>query len=100
MRDEASTAGDKIHVDINLFLNNYQVDNPDTDFKYFKEWFDYMGKELDPYRTEWKVYDKFLKMAGSIDLVSKNRDGTYDLWDWKRTKAVKHYSRRYGETLA
>ena len=39
-----------------------------------------------PYRTEWCIYDSDLKIAGSIDIVYDNCDGTHSIYDWKRTK--------------
>ena len=50
-------------------------------------------KELEPYRTEWMVYDKDLKLAGSIDMVFKNKDGTLSIYDWKRTKGLSKTNR-------
>ena len=34
---------------------------------------------LEPYRTEWIVYDKKLKIAGSIDMVFLNTKQTNNL---------------------
>lgn len=62
--------------------------------------------ELKPYRTEWMVFDEELKIAGSIDMVYENPDGTLAIYDWKRcleiisenrfnkfakTKSISHY---------
>jgi hypothetical protein len=41
-----------------------------------------------PYRTEWTVYDEELKIAGSIDMVYINPDGTLTIYDWKRAKSI------------
>ena len=43
---------------------------------------------LKPYRTEWKIYDEELKLAGSIDMVYENDDGTLEIYDWKRCKEI------------
>jgi ATP-dependent exoDNAse (exonuclease V) beta subunit len=43
---------------------------------------------LKPYRTEWTVYDEDLKLAGSIDMVYENEDGTISIYDWKRCKEI------------
>ena len=41
-----------------------------------------------PYRTEWTIYDTELKIAGSIDMIYKNSDGTLMIYDWKRCKDI------------
>jgi ATP-dependent exoDNAse (exonuclease V) beta subunit len=43
---------------------------------------------LKPYRTEWTVYHEDLKLAGSIDMVYENPDGTLSIYDWKRSKDI------------
>jgi ATP-dependent exoDNAse (exonuclease V) beta subunit len=43
---------------------------------------------LKPYRTEWMIYDEELKLAGSIDMVYENPDGTLAIYDWKRSKEI------------
>ncbi len=41
------------------------------------------------YRTEWMIFDEEVKIAGSIDFVSENADGTLTIYDWKRCKEIK-----------
>ena len=41
-----------------------------------------------PYRTEWRIYHEELKIAGSIDMVYENDDGTLSIYDWKRAKDI------------
>lgn len=44
---------------------------------------------LVPYRTEWLIYDKEVKLSGSIDMVYENQeDGTLSIYDWKRCKSI------------
>ena len=43
---------------------------------------------LKPYRTEWMIYDEDIKIAGSIDMVFENPDGTLSIYDWKRCKEI------------
>ncbi len=43
---------------------------------------------LKPYRTEWMVYHEDVKIAGSIDMVYENPDGTLEIYDWKRSKEI------------
>jgi hypothetical protein len=39
------------------------------------------------------VWDKELKLAGSIDMVFRNPDGTLLIYDWKRCKQIKKDNR-------
>ena len=43
---------------------------------------------LKPYRTEWMIYDEELKLAGSIDMVYEEEDGSLAIYDWKRAKEI------------
>jgi len=54
-------------------------------------------QHLKPYRTEWMIYDDDLKLAGSIDMVYENEDGTLSIYDWKRAKEIMKYN-YYKET--
>jgi hypothetical protein len=55
---------------------------------------------LKPYRTEWMIFDEELKLAGSIDMVYENEDGTLSIYDWKRSKEISkfNYFREYATT--
>jgi len=85
---EASEAGTKMHYDIECFYNKQPVQNDSIEFKYFMD-FHKATIDLKPYRTEWMVYDKELKLAGSIDMTFENEDGSIDIYDWKRSKEMK-----------
>ena len=52
---------------------------------------------LKPYRTEWMIYDEDLKLAGSIDMVYENTDGSLSIYDWKRAKDITKFN-YYKET--
>jgi ATP-dependent exoDNAse (exonuclease V) beta subunit len=43
---------------------------------------------LKPYRTEWTVYNEDVKIAGSIDMIYENDDGSLSIYDWKRAKNI------------
>lgn len=44
---------------------------------------------LNPYRAEWMIFDEDVRLAGSIDFVAENADGTLTIYDWKRCKEIK-----------
>ena len=41
------------------------------------------------YRVEWMIFDEDVHLAGSIDFVSENDDGSLTIYDWKRCKEIK-----------
>ena len=43
---------------------------------------------IKPYRQEWSVYDTKLNVAGTIDLICQEDDGTFIIYDWKRSSKV------------
>ena len=80
--------GTKLHKDIELFYNNCAPFNQSPEWSQFKA-FHEANQQLEPYRTEWMIYDKFFQVAGSIDMVFRNSEGKYEIYDWKRSKEVK-----------
>lgn len=91
-RNEAASAGTKMHYDIECYYNGMDVENNTIEYNYFKE-FVSDNKELVPYRTEWMVWDTELRFAGSIDMMFENTcDGTLLIYDWKRSKEIRKSS--------
>ena len=84
---DAAEAGTKLHYDIECFYNNCPNENNSVEYGYFNN-FQEKYSHLTPYRTEWEIYDKELKLAGSIDMIYENADGTLLIYDWKRCKDI------------
>lgn len=95
--------GTNLHEKIELFMNdskgktNYTLNelldvatnnnSEEPEWQYFLRFAqDY--KHLKPYRTEWMIFDEDLKIAGSIDMVFENEDGTLSIYDWKRCREI------------
>ena len=91
---ESTVAGTKMHYDIECFYNNILNKNDSIEFKYFMNFHnDVVKDKLEPYRTEWIVHAKDIKIAGSIDMVyKKGIDKTgkeiLDIYDWKRCREI------------
>jgi ATP-dependent exoDNAse (exonuclease V) beta subunit len=104
---EASGTGTDLHYEIECFMNNEELKANYThkdllDHYYSQtsqsirntdEWQHFIQfikdhPELKPYRTEWLVYNEDFKLAGSIDMVYENPDGTLSIYDWKRAKDI------------
>lgn len=43
---------------------------------------------IKPYRQEWPVYDLELNLAGTIDMICREDDGSFTIYDWKRSRKV------------
>ena len=72
------------------FMNNTDYEET-IEYKYFKNFVD-EHPDLVPYRTEWSIYDETNKIAGSVDMVFINEDGTLSIYDWKRCKAIERFN--------
>ena len=92
---KASTAGTKMHYDIECFYNDMDIEIEEdcVEFDYFLRFEQDYGEKLTPYRTEWMVWDKDLRLAGSIDMIFENEDGSLVIYDWKRCKEIKKENR-------
>jgi ATP-dependent exoDNAse (exonuclease V) beta subunit len=105
-RDQVAGAGTDLHALIENFMNNPNLagsySHKDLEDEYNREnniasnapeW-NYFIKfirdheQLVPYRTEWMIYNEDIKIAGSIDMVYENPDGTLSIYDWKRCKEI------------
>ncbi len=103
----ASGAGTAMHFEIECFMNNAQMDHAYTHTDLYNrylndesnssttsvEWGYFLNfvrdtQNLKPYRTEWTVFNEDLKIAGSIDMIYENTDGTLSIYDWKRSKEI------------
>lgn len=105
--DSVAGAGTNLHERIECFMNDkrfkfnythkelheiYDSDNHNkiddaVEWEYFLQ-FVRDHPDFTPYRTEWMIFDEELKLAGSIDMVYENPDGTLAIYDWKRSKDI------------
>jgi hypothetical protein len=91
---EASGKGTALHLAIEQHLNG-AVDRIPPDVMETPEWRYYMNfyndnkDSLEPYRTEWEVWDDEHRLSGSIDMIFKRKDGDFAVYDWKRSKQIK-----------
>jgi ATP-dependent exoDNAse (exonuclease V) beta subunit len=115
--ESVSGAGTDLHFDIECFMNEdivyedtheslpnvthdelyqvyqQQIENGMSPPNDSDEWYYFLNyirdfPNFEPYRTEWTIYHEDLKLAGSIDMVYKNEDGTLNIYDWKRAKEI------------
>lgn len=101
---QASAAGTAMHLAIEQFMHGaHEEINPairDTpEWKYFLQFWNDCGDDLEPYRSEWEVFtdsvepiagERKIKLCGSIDMVYRRKsDGKFVIYDWKRSKEIK-----------
>ena len=106
----ASGAGTNMHYEIECFMNNSDLEEHYTHVELYRHYLEtqltcknpiiettegihfikFIKEHLHfkPYRTEWTVYHEDAKLAGSIDMVYENPDGTLSIYDWKRAKDI------------
>ena len=94
-RDEAAIAGTNFHRALELYYNNAPQEIPEIldtkEYNHFKEFLEVYGHKK-AYRTEWSIFHEEFNLSGQIDMCYENDDGTYDIYDWKRSKEIKKYS--------
>jgi len=101
--EAVSSSGTNLHERIEHFMNNSQLkpnylhselynqysmeSEEQVEWLYFLQ-FIQDHPDFHPYRTEWMIFHEELKLAGSIDMVYQNPDGTLTIYDWKRSKEI------------
>lgn len=86
-RIDAASRGTILHEQIEDFYNSKPRNEYPPEFEYFKN-FHNKYKRLKPYRTEWRIYDESLSLAGTIDMVYEKENGELFIFDWKRTSKL------------
>ena len=86
-RKDAADKGTLLHEKIENFYNNIEDSIDAPEFTYFKNFIKKYPK-LKPYKTEWRIFDDSLSLAGSIDMVYEKDDGDLFLFDWKRSTKI------------
>ncbi len=99
-REDSLEKGIKLHKQIEDYYNKTLDIIPDTtEFSYFLNFEEDICDIMDPYKTEYMIYDKEYKVAGTVDMIFSLR-GTdkYVIYDWKRTKKNICHEPHYGKT--
>ena len=86
-RKEAADKGTLLHEKIEDYYNDINNEHDLPEFHYFKQ-FIKKYPTLNPYKTEWRIFDSELSIAGSIDMVYEKNNGDLFLFDWKRSTKI------------
>jgi hypothetical protein len=85
--EQAQDEGKKLHSYIERFLNGENLrKRVAVEYSYFHNFFDAIY--INPYRTEWIIYDEDILLAGTLDCLFLNSQGRFCLCDWKRAKDI------------
>jgi len=88
--DESRDLGTLLHAQIEYFYDNNRTSDGHIDtieYHYFLN-FDRDFPYIKPFKTEMRLYSMDLDLAGSIDLLIQNPDGTFVIMDHKRTRSI------------
>lgn len=83
--EEAANLGTYLHEQIEKYYLK-QTFKETGEFHLFKQ-FVKDHSHIEPYRSEWRIFDDNHNIAGTIDLIAKNSNG-FDIYDWKRSRKV------------
>lgn len=94
---DAAARGTHMHEQIEIFMNRWARDGhggpleTSRELVHFREFMvEHVDpRELEPFRTEMRVFHEEVKIAGSIDMLFRDQDGRLYIYDWKRSKEIK-----------
>jgi len=86
-RIDSANKGTALHESIENYYNNKRHDSNTTEFRHFLS-FKQRFNGMTPFRSEWRIFDEDLLVAGTIDMVYKKEDGSLYMFDWKRSEKV------------
>lgn len=86
---EARDRGTQMHDRIERYYLGEEVPADwmqDVAFRHFAAFTHYF--RLNPCRSEWRIFHEESRLAGTLDFLAFNPDGTLDIWDWKRSSKI------------
>ena len=87
--EEAQQQGTHMHAIIERYYKNELITEEEKqlpEIKYFMEFTKVF--HLIPYGIELCIFSKTVHLAGTIDFVAQNADGSLDIYDWKRANHI------------
>lgn len=93
-RDSAAEQGTLMHENIEKYYNGVDHETNSKEFDLFQKYCN-DHKSLEPFRTEWEIFDEDALIAGSVDMIYKDpkNPGSIIIADWKRSKEIKMENR-------
>lgn len=81
--------GTWMHYNIESYLNGLSPASQQMpEFEQFLDFYNshIVARNMKPFRTEWRIASKELRIAGCVDFICQLPDGTFEIVDWKRAK--------------
>lgn len=93
-RDMAASMGTAMHENIEMYYNGEPHDTESKEFRMFSNYTSDFS-HLEPFRTEWEIFDDEAMVAGSVDMIYKDprNPGCIIIADWKRSKEIKTFNK-------
>ncbi len=86
-RNDSAIKGTALHEAIENYYQNKSYVTNSAEFRQFIA-FKQRYSGMIPFRSEWRIFDEDLLVAGTIDMVYKKEDGSLYMFDWKRSEKV------------
>lgn len=83
---EAREKGNLLHLEILRRIKNEPCKKL-PEMTLFENFITDRPEVLQPYRSEWHIFDQKTELAGTIDMLVE-REGGYVLYDWKRSRKI------------
>ena len=101
--EEAASKGTELHYDIEIFFKSNGETSAEhkPEFRYFLNFYndklkdDFDSRRKSRYRSEWRIFDDVLLIAGTSDLVVKKENGNFEIYDWKRSEKIERVDSDY-----
>jgi len=86
---DAQCKGTLMHSIIERYYKKESITEEETQLPEIVYFMEFTKKfQLIPYGIELCIFSKTIKLAGTIDFVAQNTDGTLDIYDWKRSNHI------------
>ena len=82
--EEARNLGTQMHEKIERHYMGYS-NTSDATYRLFEKFTE--TYKLNPYRTEWAIYDEESGIAGTLDFLNF-QNGEFTIFDWKRSNKI------------
>lgn len=92
-RDEAAQLGTDLHKSIEIYLTQNLYDENSKDNLEFNYFIKFIKDKIEPKKlifveAEKEIFYNHFNIAGTVDCLFKNKDETYVMVDWKRSKKL------------
>jgi hypothetical protein len=86
-RVASADAGTLLHKEIENYYNGLPYNSDLLEFQHFLSFVN-TYKNMKPFRSEWRIFDEDLLIAGTVDMVFQKEGNELYMFDWKRSEKV------------